>query len=81
MKDAPPFELDGMLDAGDFNAGVSLFMEDGTVFSTPYGFARREGDWWCVYTEHSGYHAFPARSVSHMTGDVKRANRDNEEST
>lgn len=51
-------ELAGTLKAGDFDGEVILTFEDGSLVHFQYAFARQEGEFLVVYTEHCGYHAF-----------------------
>lgn len=64
----PKPELEGKLNALSFsNHMVLVEFEDGSRCEFRHAFARREGDWWAVYTEHCGYHLFLAVSVESLS--------------
>lgn len=64
-------ELLGKLTAHDFTGGVIVTMQDGSCFAMTYGFARWEGDWLVLYTEHNGYHVLAKGSVEHVSGETR----------
>jgi len=47
------------LHAGSFGGGaVQVVHQDGSTMFFHYAFAERFEQWWLVFTEHCGYHAF-----------------------
>lgn len=48
------------LKIGDFKYSVKIHHQDGSTMWFENAFAEKFEEWWLVFTEHCGYHAFYA---------------------
>lgn len=69
----PEPKLLGVVRAEDFpkDASVTVSLVDGSVCRFRNAFYHREDDWFVVYSERGGYHAFRLATILTIKGNVR----------